>query len=68
VPHYIALALLYVGAVIAIVASWIAILSTGRCPAALADYVIGVGRWNVRVIAYAFALVTDDYPPFRLAA
>jgi len=58
---------LYLGAVIAIIASWFAILFTGRYPAPLADYVIGVARWNVRVIAYAFALVTDGYPPFRLA-
>lgn len=68
VPHFIVLAFLYLGAVIAILASWFVILFTGRYPTALADYVIGVGRWNVRVIAYAFALVTDDYPPFRLAA
>ncbi len=31
------------------------------------DFVEGVIRWNVRVIAYAFTLVTDRYPPFRLA-
>jgi hypothetical protein len=24
-------------------------------------------RWGLRVEAYAFALVTDEYPPFRLA-
>jgi hypothetical protein len=26
----------------------------------------GVIRWNNRVIAYAWVLVTDRYPPFRL--
>jgi len=26
----------------------------------------GVIRWNSRVAAYAFLLVTDRYPPFRL--
>jgi hypothetical protein len=26
-----------------------------------------VFRWGVRVEAYAFLLVTDKYPPFRLA-
>jgi hypothetical protein len=25
-------------------------------------------RWTNRVAAYAFVLVTDRYPPFRLAA
>jgi len=28
----------------------------------------GVIRWNIRVTAYALTLVTDRYPPFRLAA
>jgi hypothetical protein len=26
-----------------------------------------VGRWTNRVIAYAFVLVTDRYPPFSLS-
>jgi Domain of unknown function (DUF4389) len=65
-PHYIILALLWIGAVVAIVAAWFAILVTGRYPQALFDYVVGVGRWSLRVSAYAFLLVTDRYPPFSL--
>jgi hypothetical protein len=65
-PHYIVLALLWIGAVVAIVAAWFAILVTGRYPQALFDYVVGVGRWSLRVSAYAFLLVTDRYPPFSL--
>jgi hypothetical protein len=65
-PHYVVLALLWVGAMFAIVAAWFAILVTGRYPKALFDYVVGVGRWSVRVNAYAFLLVTDQYPPFSL--
>ncbi len=65
-PHYIILALLWIGAVFAIVAAWFAILVTGRYPQPLFDYVVGVGRWSLRVSAYAFLLVTDRYPPFSL--
>jgi hypothetical protein len=68
VPHYIALAVLYVGAVFAIVIAWLAILFTGRFPRGIFNYLVGVGRWTNRVTSYAFILVTDQYPPFRLAA
>ncbi len=65
-PHYIVLAFLLVGAVVAVIIAWFAILFTGRYPRALFDYVVGVGRWALRVEAYAFFLLTDDYPPFSL--
>jgi hypothetical protein len=67
IPHYIVLFFLFIGAIVAIIVSWFAILFTGRYPRSLFDYLQGVGRWNNRVVAYAFVLVTDEYPPFRLA-
>jgi hypothetical protein len=67
IPHYVALVVLYLGAVAAVIAAWFAILFTGRYPRVLFDYVVGVMRWSNRVAAYAFVLVTDEYPPFRLA-
>lgn len=67
-PHYIVLLFLFVGAVFAVIGAWFAILFTGRYPRALFRYVEGVIRWNNRVIGYAYTLVTDEYPPFRLGA
>lgn len=66
IPHYIVLGFLAVGAVVAVVIAWFAILLTGRYPRALFDFVTGVMRWGLRVEAYAFLLITDRYPPFSL--
>jgi hypothetical protein len=68
IPHYVILVFLFLGAVVAVVIAWFAILFTGRYPRGLFDYLVGVQRWYVRVVAYAYALVTDAYPPFRLRA
>ncbi len=67
IPHYIVLFFLSIGAFFAVVFAWFAILFTGRYPRGPFDYVVGVARWHNRVTAYAFILVTDAYPPFRLA-
>jgi hypothetical protein len=66
IPHYIVLAFLAIGAFFAVVIAWFAILVTGHYPRGLFDFVVGVGRWGLRVNAYAFLLVTDRYPPFSL--
>ncbi len=66
IPHYVVLFFLLVGAVFAIIAAWFAVLFTGRFPRGIFDYLVGVGRWTNRVTAYAFMLVTDQYPPFQL--
>jgi hypothetical protein len=66
IPHYIVLVVLAIGVFFAVVIAWFAILITGRYPRALFDFVVGVGRWGLRVGAYAFLLVTDRYPPFSL--
>jgi hypothetical protein len=66
IPHYVVLFFLYIGVLAAVIAAWFAILFTGRYPRGVFEYVEGVIRWHNRVLAYAFVLVTDQYPPFRL--
>ena len=66
IPHYVVLFFLTIGALFAVIFAWFAILLTGRYPRSLYDYIEGVIRWHNRVGAYAFLLITDQYPPFSL--
>ena len=66
IPHYIVLFFLFIGALVAVIVAWFAILFTGRYPRDLFNFVVGVMRWSNRVTGYALVLVTDEYPPFRL--
>jgi hypothetical protein len=64
IPHYFLLFFLFIGAVLATIVAWFAILVTGTYPRGLFDFVVGVGRWAYRVQGYMLLLVTDRYPPF----
>jgi len=68
IPHYIVLAVLWVGGFFAVIIMWFAILFTGRAPDGFERFVTDLIRWTDRVMAYAVLLVTDVYPPFRLGA
>src|SRR5436189_548726 len=68
IPHFIVLAFLWIAVLFVVIIAWFAILFTGRYPRGMFDFVEGVVRWGQRVVAYAFTLVTDKYPPFSLAA
>ena len=66
IPHHLILMLL--GALSLLVAAPVAfllILITGKHPAILFDFQVGVLRWNTRITAWFICLV-DKYPPFRI--
>src|SRR5439155_7035085 len=67
IPHFIVLFFLEIAAFFAVIVTWFAILFTGRYPRGIFSFVEGVFRWHNRVVDYAFVLVSDRYPPFRLA-
>ena len=66
IPHCIILVFLFIAALIVTIIAWVAILIVGRYPRGLFSFVEGVYRWEVRVVAYAFIMTTDRYPPFRI--
>ena len=66
IPHLFVLLFLGIAAYVAVVIAFFAVLFTGRYPRGLFDFVVGTGRWAVRVNAYAFWFMTDRYPPFSL--
>lgn len=66
IPHFLVIFVLSIAAVLATIVAWFIILFTGRYPEGIFEFVVGVARWDLRVAAYAFLLVTDEYPPFSL--
>jgi hypothetical protein len=68
IPHYVVLFFLDIALIVLVIVAWFAILFTGRYPRGIFDFIEGVIRWHNRVIAYAFVLITDRYPPFSLTA
>ncbi|MBD3347109.1 MAG: DUF4389 domain-containing protein [Chitinivibrionales bacterium] len=66
IPHYLVLAFLFIAVITITIIAWFSILFTGKYPPRMHEFVVGVFRWGLRVNAYAFLLLTDKYPPFRL--
>jgi len=68
IPHFIVLFFLGIAAFFVVIYAWFAVLFTGRYPRGAFGFVECVMRWGARVGGYSLTLVTDAYPPFRLAA
>ena len=64
-PHLFLVCLLSLAWAVTSLIAWFAILFTGRYPAELYRFGVGVLRWNLRVEAYLL-LLCDAYPPFSL--
>jgi uncharacterized protein DUF4389 len=67
IPHIIILAVLWLGLILSVIATFFALLFTARYPLRLFAYNLGVLRWSWRVAFYSYStLGTDKYPPFTL--
>src|SRR5258708_460866 len=63
IPHYVALIILYILAVVVVIIAWFAILFTQHYPRQLYDFLEGVIRRHNRGTSYAVGLLTAQYPP-----
>jgi hypothetical protein len=74
IPHYIVVGAFEGGwgthwapglAGILVLFAGVVLLFKRRYPRGIFDFVMGMNRWTLRVVAYA-GLLRDEYPPFRL--
>jgi hypothetical protein len=63
IPQLLSVWVLGIAWALTTIVAWFSIVFTGRYPAPLYEFAVGVLRWNTRVEAYAL-LLDDEYPPF----
>lgn len=66
IPHYFVGAFYSLISIMITVIAWFTLALTGNYPQWGIDFVMGTIKYLNRVYGYAFALVTDEYPPFKL--
>jgi hypothetical protein len=66
IPHYVVLVVLALASVLAVLWGATAAVVTGAYPERARTFLVRAYRYGLRVEAYA-GLLTDEYPPFRLA-
>ena len=64
IPHQVWVSILILGADVLAFLGWFVILFTGRLPDSWSDYIVGVLRYQWRILAYLYAW-TVDYPSFN---
>jgi hypothetical protein len=63
IPHFIILGILQYVMIVTWFITFFAILFTGRYPAGLFKFHVGIRRWQINTSSYAW-LLRDEYPPF----
>lgn len=66
IPHYLVLLVFMIGAVLAAVGAWFAVLFTGSWPMGLRRYIVRLNNYYYRVWLYV-AMVETGYPKFGLS-
>ena len=67
IPHYLVLVVFGIGAALAAIIAWFAVLFTGAWPSGLRDFVVRVSNYYYRIWSYV-VMVENDYPKFGPSA